>query len=213
MATWGRGRADITEDEDEDPVAIPDLWGLRHQSALTQAGTIRHIGPVAVALRQETQYLYANHLRARPNRVLMWALTTYLYSLSPPERSSRSSSAASDVEAGQHVFDSECVDCHDNEAGGGDPVSAARIGTDLGLSRGVARGTGLYRPSALIRVGDAGPCLHHGAVATLDELFSRQRLAPDYAGPLGVGPVPGHAYGLDLTEGQRRGLIAFLETL
>ncbi|HUK63195.1 MAG TPA: hypothetical protein VLV15_07680, partial [Dongiaceae bacterium] len=26
MKTWGPGRADVTEDNDEDPVAIPDLW-------------------------------------------------------------------------------------------------------------------------------------------------------------------------------------------
>src|SRR6185436_18856903 len=41
MATWGPGRADVTEDNDEDPVAIPDLWGLRDEGFLTQAGTIR----------------------------------------------------------------------------------------------------------------------------------------------------------------------------
>ena len=41
MASWGPGRADVTEDDDEDPVTIPDLWGLRVQPWLTQAGTIR----------------------------------------------------------------------------------------------------------------------------------------------------------------------------
>ena len=55
-AAWQHGapgRADITEDEAEDPVTIPDLWGLQHYESLTQAGTIRHVGPVALALRQE----------------------------------------------------------------------------------------------------------------------------------------------------------------
>ena len=38
MATWGPGRADVTEDDDEDPVAIPELWALRERRYLTQAG-------------------------------------------------------------------------------------------------------------------------------------------------------------------------------
>ena len=58
MATWGPGRADVTEDVDEDPVAIPDLFGLRQQTALTQAGTIRQATPVALAIRQETQLVH-----------------------------------------------------------------------------------------------------------------------------------------------------------
>src|SRR5205085_2038258 len=74
MATWGPGRADVTEDDDEDPVAIPDLWGLRDEPYLTHAGTIRHIGPAALAIRQETQLLHASGLRVRPPRELAWAL-------------------------------------------------------------------------------------------------------------------------------------------
>src|SRR6185503_10718480 len=81
MATWGPGRADVTEDDDEDPVAIPDLWGLREQAFLTQAGTIRQVGPAALAIRQETQLLHANGLRVRPPRELAWALAMFLYSI------------------------------------------------------------------------------------------------------------------------------------
>src|SRR5690606_31786250 len=73
MASWGPGRADITEDDDEDPVAIPDLWRLRELGALTQAATLRHAelgadAPLALAIRQETQLLHANRERARPPR-------------------------------------------------------------------------------------------------------------------------------------------------
>src|SRR6185369_3327798 len=87
LARWGPGRADITEDRDEDPVAIPDLWGLQSQSALTQGATIRHTGPVALAIRQETQLTTSNQQRARPPRELAWALALYVYSLSPPAHS------------------------------------------------------------------------------------------------------------------------------
>jgi hypothetical protein len=81
---WGPGRADVTEDDDEDPVAIPDLWGLKHQTSLTQAGTIKQIGPVSLMLRQETQLLTANHQKTRPPRVLAAALALYVYSLEAP---------------------------------------------------------------------------------------------------------------------------------
>jgi hypothetical protein len=167
---------------------------------------------VAVALRQETQYLYANHLRARPHRVLMWALTMYLYALTPPEPSPPD--AAPDVvDAGRRYFDAHCAECHDNEVYGGDPVSASRVGTDPGLSRGVARGTGLYRPAGLVRVADAAPYLHNGAVANLEDLFTRARFEDDYEGALGTGRVDGHEYGVDLPEDERRALLAFLRTL
>jgi len=65
----------------------------------------------------------------------------------------------------------------------------------------------------LVRVADAGPYLHHGAVGSLDDLFSRARLEDDYEGPLGDGPVPGHEYALDLPDDERFALIAFLRTL
>ena len=209
MRSWGPGRADITEDDSEDPVAIPDLWGLRHQDALTQAGTIRHASPAALALRQETQYLYANHHRTRPPRTLVWALTTYLYSITPPHRRVDHR----DVTRGAGLFAEYCADCHSNAAYGGRPVSAARVGTDPRLSRGVARGTGLYRPSALVRVAEGGPYLHHGAVASLADMFSSKRFSDDYSGPLGTGAVPGHRWGTELTEGEKRTLVDFLETL
>jgi mono/diheme cytochrome c family protein len=215
MASWGPGRADITEDDSEDPVAIPDLWGLRHQSALTQAGTIRHIGPVALALRQETQYLYANHHRSRPPRALVWALVMYLYGLTPPAEGRGETPAGHPelVERGADVFEVHCGDCHSNEAYGGEPVRAERVGTHPGLAEGLARGTGRYRPSGLVRVRDAGPYFHDGSVATLEDVLSRARLAPQYEGPLGTGAVPGHAYGLDLGRPEQRALLSYLRTL
>ena len=92
MASWGPGRADVTEDDDEDPVTIPDLWGLRAQAWLTQAGTIRHESPIALAIRQETQLTDSNHALVRPPRELAWALAMYVYSLAPPADALSSSS-------------------------------------------------------------------------------------------------------------------------
>ena len=213
MATWGPGRADVTEDVDEDPVAIPDLWGLRYQSALTQAGTIRHIGPAALAIRQETQLLHANHQRIRPPRELAWALTMFLYSLRPPQGEPLGSGTA-ELARGKQLFDGSCRGCHSNEAYGGDPVAADKVGTDRALAVGGARGTGRYRPAPLLRIAMAAPYFHHGAVPTLEDVLSPERLQAGYTrGSLRPGPVPGHPYGTEWPAGDRAAVVAFLKTL
>jgi mono/diheme cytochrome c family protein len=219
MKSWGPGRADVTEDDDEDPVAIPDLWGLRDQTALTQAGTIHHVGPTALAIRQETQLLTSNHQRVRPPRELAYALALYLYSLAPEPRapSAATSSAATTRSAarGRALFASEgCTTCHSNAAFGGPPVPAERIGTDRALAFGGARGTGTYRPPALLRVAAAAPYFHQGAVPTLEDVLSPARLESTYAGsPVGKGAVAGHVFGTDLPAADRAALVAYMRTL
>ncbi|PRP93790.1 hypothetical protein ENSA5_41910 [Enhygromyxa salina] len=213
MASWGPGRADITDDEDEDPVAIPDLWRVRELTHLTQAATLRHDHPAALAIRQETQLLHANRERARPPRELAWALAMYVYSLAPPPRADPPSASASATALGRATFERACARCHEYANGSGEPVSARSVGTDPALALGRARGTGLYRPAALVRVADAGPYLHDGTVASLEDLLSPARLEPEFrAGVRGPGPVVGHRYGMDLPEDTRAALIAYLGT-
>jgi mono/diheme cytochrome c family protein len=216
MATWGPGRADITEDDDQDPVAIPDLWRLRELGALTQAATLRHASlgddaPLALAIRQETQILHANRERTRPPRELAWALAMFLYSLEPPPRATVADAAA---DRGRTIFDRDCAGCHADPGGSGPPVPAADIGTDPALARGASRGTGLYRPAPLTRVADAAPYLHHVVVPDLEDMFSDARLRADYTrGAHGPGAVPGHTHGTELPPAQRADLIAYLRTL
>jgi cytochrome c5 len=212
MATWGPGRADVTEDDDEDPVAIPDLWGLRAESFLTQAGTIRHTGPAALAIRQETQLLHASGLRVRPPRELAWALAMYLYALEPPP--ARPVADAAVVARGAALFDAHCRLCHASAILGGAPIPAAQVGTDPALAHGRARGTGRYRVAPLVRVADGAPYLHDGTVPTLDLLLSSARLDPGFTGGArGPGPVRGHLYGLDLPADERAALLRYLESL
>lgn len=212
MAAWGPGRADVTEDDDRDPVAIPDLWGLRAQRALTQAGTIRHESPAALAIRSETQLLHANHERVRPPRALAFALTVYLYTLAPPRRAATSDDAT--LQRGRAVFERECADCHSNPAYGGAPVRASRVGTDPALANGHARGTGRYRPPPLLDVARAAPYLHDGTVPSLDALLSTERLSPTYAGGArGPGAVPGHTFGTELSRRDRDALLRLLRSL
>ncbi len=212
MAAWGLGRADVTEDDDEDPVTIPDLWGLRSQAWLTQAGTIRHESPIALAIRQETQLTDSNHAMVRPPRELAWALAMYVYSLAPPADPSSSSSPLRT--RGAEVFGQHCGGCHANAARGGRVIAADVIGTDPALATGRGRGTGGYRVPPLVRVRDGAPYLHDGSVGSLAELLSAARLDPGYsAGRLGPGPIPGHRAGIELAPADRAALIGFLEAL
>ncbi len=212
MATWGPGRADVTEDDDEDPVAIPDLWGLRWETYLTQAGTIRHVGPAALAIRQDTQLLHASGLKVRPPRELAWALAMYLYSIAPPPAQAPPEDPA--LARGSLLFDEHCRSCHGSAVHGGDPMPADKVGTDPSLAHGQARGTGRYRVAPLVRIVDGAPYLHDGSVPSLELLLSSERLQPDFTGGTrGPGPVPGHLYGMDLPAADRDALIAYLEIL
>jgi hypothetical protein len=84
--------------------------------------------------------------------------------------------------------------------GSGALVPIEEIGTDPELATGRARGTGGYRPSPLVRVADAAPYLHHGAVPTLEALLDPARVEP------------GHRFGMDLHEAERGALLTFLRT-
>lgn len=205
MAAWGPGRADITEDDDEDPVAIVDLWHIQRLNALTQTGTLRHAdlgedAPLALAIRQETQILHANRERTRPPRALAWALAMYVYSLTPPPKPPSHEPA---VRRGADIFQRDCTACHGGPNFSGDPLPAEEVGTDAALARGTSRGTGLYRPAPLLRVAEAAPYLHHGVVTSLEQMFDPARLAT----------IPGHAAGTDLPAPERADLIAYLRTL
>ncbi|HEV3194200.1 MAG TPA: c-type cytochrome, partial [Polyangiaceae bacterium] len=212
MRMWGPGRADVTEDDDEDPVAIPDLWGVRYEAYLTQAGTIKHTGVAAVAIRQETQLLTSNHHTVRPPRELALALALFLYSIKPPPAERAADLAA--AERGRSLFLEQCKSCHSNAAGGGDLVPAEEVETDPALANGAARGTGRYRTAPLVRVANAGPYFHDGSVATLEDVLSPARIQPSYArSPLGPRPVTGHLYGTQLPQTDREALVAYLHTL
>ncbi|MCU0673692.1 MAG: hypothetical protein MUE69_12950 [Myxococcota bacterium] len=194
--SWGPGRADVIEDVADTPIAIPDLWGLREQRFLTQAGTLTHRDPMGLAIRQETQYVQANRGRTRPPRVLMFALAVFLYAIEPPP--ARPIEDAPAVARGEAVFRRECVRCHSLDNGSGPLVPSAEVGTDPELAEGGARGTGAYRPAPLLRVVDAAPYLHHGAIDSLESLLSAERAEP------------GHIFGTDLLTSERDDLLAWL---
>lgn len=220
MASWGPGRADITGDDDEDPVAIPDLWRLGELDAYTQAGTL-HVDPshaesladqrmFLLAFRQETQIVQANSERTRPPREIAWALAHAILDLQPARAEPRDPELAA---RGHGLFTTHCVGCHHGSSGSGVTVAADRVGTDDALAFSRARGTGRFRPSPLVGVRDAAPYFHDGTVPTLAGVLDPMRLRDDYiSGARGPGAVRGHAFGTQLPADDRAALVAYLET-
>jgi len=220
MAGWGPGRADITGDDDEDPVAIPDLWRLGELDVFTQAGTlqVQPFDPYSVAdvrrfvlaFRQETQIIQANSERTRPPREIAWALAQAILDFDPGRLDAQDPALAA---RGRMLFDAQCDECHSGPTGSGAPVAAERVGTHRALADSRARGTGRFRPAPLVGVIGAAPYFHDGTVATLADLFDPARLRADFTrGARGPGPVPGHAYGTQLPATDRSALVAYLQT-
>lgn len=171
---------------------------------------------------------------ARSSDADLLALALFLYSIEPPKSPHQMDSRA---ELGRHVFEREkCAACHpaplytNNKltpaAGFRVPaghrrsydVTDVRVGTDPNLTTSTRRGTGYYRVPSLKGLWYRGPFEHNGSVATLEDWFDRRRLQPSYVptgyrGPAGHRAVPGHEFGLRLSEQDRGALIAFLLTL
>ena len=94
-----------------------------------------------------------------------------------------------------------------------------RVGTDPRYAMETRKGTGYYKVPSLKGVWYRGPFGHHGSAATLEDWFDPARLRDDYTptgyrGYNGQGRgLKGHSFGLKISAGERRALIAFLRTL
>ena len=93
------------------------------------------------------------------------------------------------------------------------------IGTDPGLALMTRKGTGYYKVPSLKGVRYRGHYLHDGAAASLEEMFDPDRLKETHVAggwcPPGTTTraIKGHKFGLDLSDVERKQLIAFLKTL
>jgi hypothetical protein len=165
----------------------------------------------------------------------LYALALYLYSLHPPDNPSKFDAFAA---RGQKVFEREgCGVCHtpplytDNKLtpaeGFTPPPGAAEkyailplsVGTDPNLALSTRRGTGYYKVPSLRGVWYRSMFGHSGWCATLEDWFDPDRLNDNFV-PTGFKPygaktyaVKGHTFGLDLSDADRKALIAFLKTL
>lgn len=176
-------------------------------------------------------------MKNRPSDAAAYALGLYLTSL---EHVASPHPLDANARDGQSVFEQEgCAQCHpaplytsnelfrvaDFEPNPRDPatdrlhISDYKIDTDPGLALQTRKGTGYYRVPTLRGLWYRELLEHLGSIATLEEWFDRARLEPDYVPKGWRGPgvkqraVPGHEYGLDLSDEERAALIAFLRTL
>jgi mono/diheme cytochrome c family protein len=197
---------------------------------LVEFADARVFGPYRMT---ETQ----NVVRVRPPDEAMYALGLYLYSLEPP----KSPYPVDDVSRrGQAVFEAQgCGDCHTPplytnnklipvtgfQPDRKDPatarldISMRRVGTDPGLALRTRKGTGYYRVPSLRGLWYRGLYEHSGSLRSLDDWFDPRRLRDDYVPTGWRGPgvatraVPGHEFGLDLPDDDKKALIAFLRTI
>jgi mono/diheme cytochrome c family protein len=169
--------------------------------------------------------------QARLSDEALYALASYIYSLEPPRNPNPFDEKA---QAGEKIFAREgCVECHTpplytnnkltlaegftppNDA----PATLESVGTDPGLALATRKGTGYYKVPSLKGVWYRGRYLHDGSVASLEEMFDPDRLKDTHV-PGGwslpgvkTRAIKGHEFGLDLSDEDRRALIAFLKTL
>ena len=194
--TWGPGRIDVTEDGVDNPVAIPDLWGLEHAQFVNHSGSIRVAGPVTLAVRLETQYIQNHRMRSRPPRAQMWALSRYVMSRKPPVTDTNDLDPER-VAEGQDVFNKHCGDCHEKDRSySGGLIPAEDLSVDAAVALSPTRGTGFYKVPSLLGVRANGPYLHDGSLATLADLLAS-----------------GHPYGQALDTEEQNVLNEFLKSL
>jgi hypothetical protein len=165
----------------------------------------------------------------------LYALARYVYSLEPPPNPNRADPLAA---RGEQVFRRErCARCHTPPHYTNNKLTPAEgfeipddhrqrfdvmersVGTDPELALRTRRGTGYYKVPSLRGVWYRGMFGHSGWAATLEDWFDPARLREDYV-PTGWRPfgrrsyaVKGHRFGLNLSDEERRALLAFLRTL
>ncbi len=165
----------------------------------------------------------------------LYALALYIYSLKPPRNPNPFDEQA---KAGEKIFAREgCTMCHTPPLYTSNKLTLAKgftppkdvpatldilpisVGTDPGLALATRKGTGYYKVPSLKGVWYRGHYLHDGAAASLEEMFDPDRLKESHA-PGGWCPpgtqtraIKGHEFGLEMSEAERKALIAFLKTL
>jgi hypothetical protein len=219
--------------------SIADL--MRYMALNQQADNLSQFGPFIPAAA-DFRTRPGPETQARASDEQLFALASYLYALEPPANPnipSRDNKADQAVVArGESVFRRELCDrCHEGALFTNNmlmPVEgfevpeehrktfrimAETIDTDPGLTLRTRRGTGYYKVPSLRGVWYRTMFSHDGSCATLEDWFDPRRIHEDYR-PTGFRgykverrAVPGHEFGLDLEEGDRKALIAYLKTL
>jgi len=166
----------------------------------------------------------------------LFALAKYIYSLDPPKNPTVYPKTL--LARGEAIFKEQgCVTCHTpplysnnklTPVDGFQPPKShfkkydifdLSVETDPGLALYTRRGTGYYKVPSLVGSWNRTAFLHNGNLAYLEDLFDPKRMEPNYI-PTGYKPawlshmaVPGHPFGMELNEKDKKALVAFLKTL
>jgi len=166
----------------------------------------------------------------------LYALTQYIYSLKPPKNPNKFPKKL--IEKGTMIFaKAGCVSCHTpplytnnklTPANGFEPPAAhfkkydifnVSVETDSVSTLYTRRGTGYYKVPSLRGVWFQSVFFHNGSLTSLEEVLDPKRLQTDYV-PTGYKPphlktmaVKGHSFGFDLSEADKKALVAFMKTL
>jgi len=196
----GPGLADVLADGLDNPFAIPDLGGLAQMPYLQQNANWINTEPTTLAIRCETLFITSNRERSRIPRPLVWAITAWIRAQDFPTPLTE---GGAEADAGQVVFEEAgCDGCHAPPNYTSDRlVRVEDVGTNVAARFSPVRRTGYARIPSLRGVGRTGPYLHNGAIGTLEELLSPKR------------GEPGHTWGQELSDDDRRVLIAFLRSI
>ncbi len=165
----------------------------------------------------------------------LYALALYVYSLQPPKNPNKFDDRAA---AGQKIFEREgCAGCHTPPFYSNNKLTPVRgfkippehfkqfdikkicLNTNPDLALKTRRGTGYYKVPSLRHLWVRNAFEHNGSVTALEDWFNPDRTEEDYVPTEFVGygvktrAVEGHPFGLNLSEEDRKALIAFLKTL
>jgi len=201
LARLGPGRVDVLADSSFNPYAVPGMGGLADLPYLHHNANWFNRGVATVAIRSETLFITSAGRRSRIPRTLAWAIAVHFRSQPPPPPLFEAPPPG--ASRGKDVFgEAGCGDCHTPPLYTSERVvSVEEVGTDPAAGRSPARRSGNYRIPSLRGVGTMTSYLHHGAVPTLEVLFDPAR------------EEPGHPWGQELDEADRRALIEFLRSI
>lgn len=229
----------------------PDLIGVKDRKYLDHGGLGQHRGIEDmmryIAMNQTLDVLnfYGDFSplgipreRLIPDRPIMfagthdrysdeqlYALSKYVYSLTPPENPNKPSALS---EKGKIIFAEQgCVTCHTPPLFTNNKLTPAEgfeipeehyekydifdvsVGTDPNYTFNTRRSTGYYKIPSLKGLWYRGPYLHDGSISQLEDFFNHERLQEGWL----PKPIKGHEFGMYLTEGDRKALVAYLLTL
>lgn len=177
-------------------------------------------------------------LRTRHSDDAMYAIGKFVYAAQPPANPNKPSQLTAQ---GEQVFTrSGCAGCHappvytnnklvpvdgftridhPQSPPASDILVGARLGLDAGLALKTRKGTGYYKVPSLRGLWYRDTLEHSGSIGSLEEWFDPARIRDGYRSKgwnppdSKSRPIPGHTFGLNLSDADKKALIAFLRTL